>query len=162
VNFAVLKHKSKTMIYSAALTLHIIGIAMFAGSSFIDYLITEQFWSIYNTEQNNASVVYGLINKIQKIAAWGGRFIIVAGIVMVSLRPVWLSQTWFQVKMGILILLLVNGSFRQKLGKPFQLLVSGINAQVNIAVIRSRVKKLQIISMILVILMFALSVFKFN
>lgn len=150
------------MIYSAALTLHIIGIAMFAGSLFIDYLITEQFWKMYTVDQRTAVTLHNLINKIQKIAGWGGRFIILAGIIMVSLRPIWLSQTWFQVKMGTLVILLVNGAFRQKLGKPLQSLVSANNAQVSVSAIKSRVKKLQLISMILITLMFILSIFKFN
>jgi hypothetical protein len=150
------------MIYSAALTLHIIGIAMFAGSLFIDYLITEQFWKMYTVDQRTAVTLHNLINKIQKIAGWGGRFIILAGIIMVSLRPIWLSQTWFQVKMGTLVILLVNGAFRQKLGKPLQSLVSANNAQVSVSAIKSRVKKLQLISMILITLMFILSNFKFN
>jgi hypothetical protein len=150
------------MIYSAALTLHIIGIAMFAGSLFIDYLITEQFWKMYTVDQRTAVTLHNLINKIQKIAGWGGRFIILAGIIMVSLRPIWLSQTWFQVKMGTLVTLLVNGAFRQKLGKPLQSLVSANNAQVSVSAIKSRVKKLQLISMILITLMFILSNFKFN
>jgi hypothetical protein len=142
------------MIYQAALTLHIIGIVLFAGATFIDFIISKQFWNVYSAET--------IISRVQKVAGFGGRFIVLSGIIMISMHRFWAGQIWFWVKMGILIVVLINGAFRQKLGKSLHSVALSSNPGIKASKLRSTLNRVQVVQIILLTGMFVLSVFKFN
>ena len=151
------------MIYQAALTLHITGIVLFAGTAFIDFIISKEFWNVYSTNKNGVGQIEVIIIKIQKIAGLGGMLIVLSGITMIYTNPLWSEQTWFRIKMGILLIVIINGSaFRRKLGKSLNLLASGNTSNLSASKLKSNLNMAQIIQMVLLTVMFILSVFKFN
>ena len=77
------------MIYQAALTLHITGIVLFAGTAFIDFIISKEFWNVYSTNKNGVGQIEVIISKIQKIAGLGGILIVLSGITMIYTNPLW-------------------------------------------------------------------------
>lgn len=152
------------MIYQAALTLHIIGIVLFAGTAYIDYIISKQFWNVYSTNRSAVLPIENTMSKIQKIAGIGGGLIILSGIMMIYINPFWGQQTWFRVKMAILLIVLINGSvFRQKkFGRSLNLLASGNSPNSNVLTLKRSLNTVQLIQIVLLTTMFILSVFKFS
>ena len=151
------------MIHQAALTLHIIGIVLFAGTAFIDFIISKQFWNVYSTNKSDSLPVEIIITKIQKIGGLGGMLIVLSGIIMIYMHRFWGEQIWFRMKMGILLIVIINGSvFRRKLGKSLNLLASGNTTHINASKLETKLNRVQLIQIILLTTMFILSVFKFN
>jgi hypothetical protein len=151
------------MLYHTALTFHFIGIVMFAGASFMDFRISKQFWNAYLTNKIGLVPIATTIGKINKIAEIGGRFIVPSGILMIYLNQAWAAQPWFRIKMGILVIILINaGAFRRKLGKSLTVLALGNSLDMDGLKIKRKLERVQLIQLMLLTTMFVLSVFKFN
>ncbi|WP_118972929.1 DUF2214 family protein [Taibaiella koreensis] len=157
-----------TAFYHAALVLHIIGITLMAGASFVDYITFNMFYKAYATDKNKGLVLGDYLYKLQRFLGIGMLLILVSGILMmIKLHEVWGAQLWFRIKMGLLLIIILNGlGLRRMLGTRLRKML-GDNATVNIPAtkwqdIRKRFTIVQLIQLLLFILIFTLSVFKFN
>lgn len=149
-----------TTLYYAALVLHIIGITMAAGTSFIDFITFNALRKIYLTNKIQSIVLEGYLSQLQRYLGIGMLLILVSGIaMMVKLHEVWGAQLWFRVKMGILLLVIINGlGIRRVLGKQLTQIRSDEawnRLKVNFTIV-------QLTQLLLFVIIFILSVFKFN
>lgn len=151
------------MMYHVALTLHITGIVLLAGSIFMDFFFTRQFWKMKTPGQDDKITVVAMIEKIQKLMGAGGLLTILSGIWMISLVSAWTEQPWFHLKMGVLLLVLFNALFfRRKLGKPLFDAARGETVEERLIRLKNQLNTVQLSQIVLLIGMFVLSVFKFN
>ncbi|MFC4874427.1 hypothetical protein [Negadavirga shengliensis] len=155
-------------IYNIALVTHIVGIAMMAGTTFIDFTTFRQFWKTYQGDKSKGMVMADGFHRLQKPMEIGMLLILVSGItMMVYLHQVWGRQMWFQIKMGILVLIIINGfGVRRKLGSTLEKHLAtnpsedGFAAQ--LMKIRRHIRLAHVIQMAFFVTIFTLSIFKFN
>jgi hypothetical protein len=155
-------------IYYAALVLHVIGITIMAGTTFLDFIAYRQFWKTPAPDSNRDFISANTLFKLQKIINIGMLLILLSGILMMYfMHQVWEQQLWFRIKMGILLLILLNGfALKRRMSSALKkLLTSGVSAESGIdklSVLKRNITMSQLIQMVFVVLIFTLSVFKFN
>jgi hypothetical protein len=156
------------IIYNLALVAHIVGITLMAGTTFIDYLTFRQFWKNFPSDKVKGLVIEDLLNKLQRFMGIGMAVILISGVVMmIYLHQVWGQQIWFRIKMGFLVLIIINGlGFRRILGSRLRkAITSGLSGPVlekKLSTIERNVLIVHVFQMLFFIIIFALSVFKFN
>jgi len=155
--------------YHAALVLHIIGITMMAGTSFIDFITFRTFCKACAADDAASSLVLeNYLYKLQRFLGIGMLLILISGVtMMVKLHEVWGGQLWFRIKMGLLLLVIANGlGFRRMLGARLKKIVlrdhSAIAINEGWVAVKRNFILVQLIQLLLFILIFILSVFKFN
>lgn len=154
--------------YNAALVLHIVGITMMAGTSFIDYITFRFFYKTYATDTAKGLVLESYLYNLQRFLGIGMLLILGSGItMMVKLHDVWGAQLWFRIKMGLLLLVIINGlGLRRMLGLRLRKTLSNGTAAIVMGEKWNTIKRnftmVQFIQILLFITIFILSVFKFN
>jgi len=153
-----------TTFYNAALVLHIAGITIMAGVSFIDFITFRAFCKAYAADAASGIVLENYLNKLQRYLGIGMLLILISGITMMAkLHEVWGAQLWFRIKMGILLLVIINGlGLRRALGTRLRKLTQGYTAVENWGMIKRNFTIVQLVQLILFVIIFTLSVFKFN
>jgi len=153
-------------IYDTAKTLHIVGITAAAGMSIIDLILYQYFWGLYPQHMQEGIAIERLAGRLQRVTAIGMMLIIISGITMMYyLHSVWGAQLWFRIKMIVLLLIIINGlSFRRILGTRIH---KRINQQPDgprapLRSLQPGITSVQIIQLMFFIVIFVLSVFRFN
>ncbi|MEP6684560.1 MAG: hypothetical protein ABJA35_14920, partial [Parafilimonas sp.] len=100
-----------------------------------------------------------------RLTGIGGVLTILSGFLMVAaLHGAFVSQLWFQVKMVLVLIIILNASFfaRTQNKKLEKLLSSNDHAIHNFNSIKSKLNVYYVIQFIFLITIFVLSVFRFN
>ncbi|MBZ4192080.1 hypothetical protein [Niabella beijingensis] len=152
--------------YQAALVLHIIGITVMAGTSFTDFIAFRAFGKAYGGDTGKSWVLAHYLYTLQRFLGIGMLLILVSGItMMVKLHALWGAQLWFRIKMGILLLIIINGlGLRRILGTRLKKMIAEDNAQPdkNWSGLKRNFALVQLIQLLLFLIIYILSVFKFN
>ncbi|MBT1684982.1 hypothetical protein [Dawidia soli] len=148
-------------VYDAAKTLHIAGITVAAGMSLMDLILFRYFWNSDPRQPQEGILIEKIIGRLQRVMGIGMLLTIAAGVtMMVYLHAVWGQQLWLRVKMGILLLLIINAlSFRRILGKRIH---ARMTQEQNVQTLRSGMTAVQLTQLVLFLVIFVLSVFRFN
>ncbi len=154
-------------IYKLALVAHIVGITIMAGTVFIDFISFKQFWKALPNNRPAALVLADYLNKLQRFMGIGMLIIILSGVTMMGfLYRVWGEQLWFRVKMGILVLVIVNGlALRRRLGNKLKKLLAeipGTEINTKLSKLKGNITVSHLFQLLFFVTIFILSVFKFN
>jgi len=150
------------------LVLHIIGLATMAGTTIVSYVTYGQFWRQYALGKERAMAILNLTASFRFLFAGGFLLLLVSGIgMMVQTRGVFAEQSWFRIKMGLLVLILLNGAvYGQRLTSRLRQMVgmeiAGGNAQASLESLKSSILVMHIGQLLLFAGIFVLSVYKFN
>ncbi len=100
----------KQAIYETAKMLHILGFVTAIGVTLTTWLAYTQFWKLYETNSQQAKAGFRAIMRLQVAGTIGLMTVIVAGVCMLAISK-WsfISLLWFQIKLGLIILIFVNG-----------------------------------------------------
>lgn len=149
--------------YHAALVLHIVGITLMAGTSFIDYATFRAFAKAYAADSAKAAMLEEYLFKLQRFLGIGMLLILLSGITMMAkLHEVWGAQLWFRVKMGLLLLVIANGlGLRRALGNRLRKMLL-LETPPNWPGLKRNFNIVQLVQLLLFLIIFILSVFKFN
>lgn len=154
-------------LYHIALVTHIIGITIMAGTSFIDFITFRALCKVYITDPLKGIMLENYLYRLQRFLGTGMLLILISGVaMMIKFHEVWGAQLWFRIKMGILLLIIINGlALRRRAGN--ELKNAFLKGTVAISDRRwSSVKKnltiIQILQLLFFIIIYILSVFKFN
>jgi type IV secretory pathway TrbD component len=154
--------------YHIALVTHITGLTIMAGSTLVDSILSRQFWKQYINDKMRAIAINEAVAKYQMLFGIGMILLIISGIVMMALtNGVFGEQTWFRIKFGLILLVIINGlavGRRQgvKLRKLLSVTVPGQDVESKISKIKSRLYGFHVSQLIFFLIIFILSVFKFN
>ncbi|HJT75444.1 MAG TPA: hypothetical protein VJ720_15515 [Chitinophaga sp.] len=150
------------MFYKIALVMHITGIAMLAGTTFIDFILSRQVLKSIPGHISRGITINGLLHRLQRITGVGMLVVIASGIIMMAyLHQVWGKQLWFQVKMGILLLIIINGLvIRRRMGGRLDILLT--KSSQDFSVLKRNMSIMYLLQMLFFLTVFVLSVFKFN
>jgi len=150
------------------LVLHIIGLATMAGTTIVSYVTYGQFWRQYALGKERAMAILNLTASFRFLFAGGFLLLLISGIgMMVQTRGVFAEQSWFRIKMGLLVLILLNGAvYGQRLTSRLRQMVgmeiAGGNAQASLESLKSSILVMHIGQLLLFAGIFVLSVYKFN
>ena len=111
-----------TTFYNIALVAHVVGITIMAGTTFIDFVTFRIFLKFFNADKIKGFVMEGYLYKLQRFLGIGMLVILASGVtMMVKLHEVWGAQLWFRIKMGVLLLIIINGlGLRRMLGSKLK------------------------------------------
>lgn len=155
-------------LYDAALVGHVIGITIMAGTTFIDFITFRAFWKAFTKDGPKSLIMEDYLYKLQKFIGIGMLLILISGVMMmVKMHEVWGAQTWFRIKMGVLLLIIINGFvFRRILGSKLRkALAEHLPANTAIKrfyLLKKQFTAVQVIQMLLFVIIYVLSVLKFN
>ena len=150
------------------LVLHIIGLASMAGTTIVSYISYGQFWKQHALGKERAMAILNLTASFRFLFAGGFLLLLISGIgMMVQTRGVFAEQSWFRIKMGLLVLILLNGAvYGQRLTSRLRQVVgmeiAGGNAQASLESLKSSILVMHIGQLLLFAGIFVLSVYKFN
>jgi uncharacterized membrane protein len=157
-----------TTFYHIALVAHIVGITIMAGTTFIDFVTFRTFWKAFRRDKAKALLLKNYLYKLQKFLGIGMLVILVSGVLMmIKLHEVWGAQLWFRIKMGVLLLIIINGlGLRRRLGSKLNKMLTADLSDNSSGEDFNRISRnftaVQEIQMLLFVIIYVLSVFKFN
>src|SRR5690349_1172430 len=152
------------ILFNIFLILHIAGVVIIAGTTLTAFVISKQLWVFVETNREKAQIFNSNGALFGKMTGIGGMLTILSGIAMVvTMHSAFVSQIWFQIKMILVLLIILNASFfaraqNKKLGK---LLAAG-NTTYQFNTIKSKMILYYAIQFIFLMTIFVLSVFKFT
>jgi len=155
-------------LYHTALVIHITGLTMMAGTTLADYIMTKQFWKQFAIDKQQALAINNATSKLMLLFGIGTILLILSGISMMALtNGAWGEQLWFRIKFGMVIIIIINGiavGRRQgiQLKKLLAAEVAGEQTGAKLLKVKTNINRFHFIQMALFILVFVLSVFKFN
>lgn len=152
------------LVYSLCLVIHITGITLMAGATFMDYTIFRQFSKLWPVDKPRAITLENILTRFQRFMGIGMLFILLSGVGMMAyMHRIWGQQLWFQVKMGILLLVIVNGlGIRRRLGTSLHKNMLNPAADKDLFLTQKNMTRVQLVQLFLFLVIFILSVFKFN
>ncbi len=153
-----------TLLFQICLVLHIAGIVMIAGTTFSNYFISKQFWNCLTSDKQKAIVINSTTLLFGRLTGIGGALTIISGFAMVAaLHGAIASQIWFQIKMILVLLIILNASFvARKQNKKLQQLLSANATTTVFDVVKLKMNIYYTVQFILLIIIFVLSVFRFS
>lgn len=153
-----------TAFYNIALVAHVVGITIMAGTTFIDFITFRAFSIAFKTDKSKSLVLGNYLYQLQRFLGIGMLIILVSGVtMMVKLHEVWGAQLWFRIKMGVLLLIIINGlGLRRKVGLKLKKGLADNSISEKWNGLKRNFMAIQVIQMLLFIIIYVLSVFKFN
>lgn len=153
-----------TTFYNIALVTHVIGLTIMAGATLIDYITFRRFCKAFQNDIAKASYMEDSLFQLQRIIGIGMLVILLSGVTMMAkLHQVWGAQLWFRIKMGVLLLLIINGIWiRRILGSVLRKMMIENATALQFQNIRQTFIIVQVIQILLFVVIYVLSVFKFN
>jgi hypothetical protein len=154
-------------IYHIALVTHITGITMVAGTVLVDYMISKQFWKLFEIEKQKGVTILEATSKLPILFGLGFLFLIISGVYMMYVtHGAFGEQIWFRIKFGLIILIIINGlAIGRRLGiKLRKNLSEETTGKVEMALfkIKGNMSLFHISQLAMFIIIFVLSVFKFS
>ncbi|AYB32578.1 DUF2214 family protein [Chryseolinea soli] len=148
------------------LTLHITGIVIMAGTSFIDYFTFKLFWRFADHGDNRSLGLLPLMSRYGEFVRIGGVIIIATGLAMLLLvKGVWWEQSWFKIKMALVVMVVLNGVlFGNKLGTKFREVITNNSTDFiqQTAPLRTQLNRFYILQLTLFFVIVLVSVLKFS
>ena len=164
-------------LYQLALITHIVGITLLAGTTLVEYLLTKHFWKLYATDRSRAITTnedgfnFHLLLNIGIIL-----LILSGGTMLVITQGVFAKQIWFQIKIGLIVIIAINGSvFGRSQDVKLKSLLSleklnfhqdhspgQENRQEDLLKVKNRLALFYFSQLCMFLIIFTLSVFKFN
>lgn len=92
----------------ACLMLHLMALAVFAGTTLVDYLAHLTLFKLFDKNEQPDALL-NMMAKLPRVAGIGAAVLILSGFGMMGLtHGVFGEQLWFRIKFGIIILIILN------------------------------------------------------
>ena len=96
-------------LFQAFLTVHLIGFALFVGTTLADFFFFRRFWLLYDRESSAVKIAAASVARFPAIMRFGILLAIVAGVGMMALtNGVFGEQVWMRIKIPLVIAALLN------------------------------------------------------
>ncbi len=154
---------------NAALVLHICGIVFWAGTTVLDYISFQKFWRIYQDDSGKGRAAYGILSRFGNLIIIGIATLLASGIIMMAVtQGIFASQLWFRIKMLLVLGAIINGiAVGRQLGIRVRKLIyeHPEHSESNTTLLRQvkiKLRRFHITQMLIFLIIFILSIFKFN
>lgn len=161
------QHMTTYHLLKLFLTLHLAGLAIAAGTAFTNYIVFQRFWKGYAANKQHAISILRANARFPLITATGIGILILSGIGMMHLtQGIFMGQLWFRIKMGAMLLLLVSLLISGRSGRKLCKMLTAENGE-NYAsnstfTVQKTLKIFNIAQLLLFLIIFLLSAFRFN
>ncbi|HWA34688.1 MAG TPA: hypothetical protein VG737_11185 [Cyclobacteriaceae bacterium] len=151
-----------------SLVLHIIGLATVAGTTLSAFVTRKQFWNQYSQDKQKGFAVMQALLKLSRIAGIGLLLLIISGVTMVAASGgIYGQQLWFKIKMMVVLLIIATSIFmtralHRRLDKFVQKDMTQGNLTQQIGMLTNRIGYVQLSLLAFFVVIFVLSVFRFN
>jgi hypothetical protein len=155
-------------LYQIALTIHIVGLSTVAGATLVDYIFGRKLWREYFDNQVKAVAINEARSGITVVFVVGFALLILSGVTMMGITTgAFASQIWFKIKFGVIVLIITNDVIvRKRYGSKLSRLLSeestDASSKLALLEIRNAMTLFHFSQCIFVLIVFILSVFKFN
>ena len=164
-------------LFQVALITHITGITLMAGTTLVEYLFTKHFWKLYASDRSRAITSNEDGFNFHLLVNIGVIMLILSGVTMlVIFQGVFAKQIWFQIKIGLIVIIAINGSLvgrRQDVKLKGLLSVEKLNfhqdhslgqenRKEDLMKVKNRLGLFYISQLLMFLIIFTLSIFKFN
>lgn len=156
------------MFYSVLKLLHIFGFIAAIGVTLASLVAYIQFWNLYAVDRDKGVAAVRAFQKLQMVGGIGLGVVILSGVGMLAMMDwAFIQVLWFQIKLGLVLLLFVNGFMigripSVKLEKLLREDGQSSNEQSEINFIHARLKTFQIIQLMIFATIIFLTVFRFG
>jgi hypothetical protein len=150
------------------LVLHLTGLILMAGMAIADLMAFGNFWKQYKLDKPSGLAVLQAASGYQRVLAIGAALLLITGISMMALtHGIFGEQLWMKIKIGIVVLILINGPIVGRIqgSKLKELLMDntvGAAVTTQIEILRKRVLVISLANLLFLAAIVTLSVFKFN
>lgn len=149
------------------LVLHLTGITMMVGSFLAGTFSSRQIWNYLPDERDKALIVSRATSRYAFLQMAGGVLILIGGILMMTaVHGVFMHQAWFQVKMALLGLLILNAAITARpAAKRLRRMLAGQEEVTNpfaMAMIQRRLMIFYVLQLGLFLAIIVLSAYKLN
>lgn len=148
------------------LTLHVSGLIMMAGTTLVDFITFRTFLTLMDQGQEKSSGWIQAMSKYGRFIGIGGALLILTGIGMMAVtRGVFGDQLWFRIKIGLVVLVILNGMLiGRRLGVKLKksLTDSSADSSKVIGNLRGKLNRFYQSQLAIFFIIIILSVFKFN
>lgn len=140
---------------------------MAAGTTLMDFLLIKQFWNQLAIDRQKGLAIQETISRVQRITGLGMLLLILSGItMMVMTRGVFGEQMWFRIKFGLVIVIIISQlAIRRRQGRILAKRLDEPREQLPVEAlpkIRRNINGFHFFQLALFVVIFTLSVFKFN
>ena len=91
------------------LVLHLCGLAVMAGTTVVDYFTFKTFCRLANIGDNREQGLLPIMSRYGELVRMGAAILIVSGLTILVLeKDIWMER-WFKIKIGLVVLLVLNG-----------------------------------------------------
>ncbi len=153
------------ILFKTALTMHIVGFVMLTGIMLADFAAFGKSWKLVENDWQKAKWLREIMLSFPPLLAAGGILVLVAGVTLLVFEQVE-TQLWFQVKMVLVLLIILNVIFiGPKQGKKLDRLIAsnqGIAIGSEIGRIKKRLNFFHISQLLMLLTIFVLCAFRFN
>jgi len=157
--FRVKIEKAMNM-YLFSLFIHITGISIAGGTTFISFLVNRRFWKAYGTNRVKALTLVELSSRFPRITGLGIGLLILSGMyIMFLTKGAFGEQLWFRIKIVLVVLVIIFNIVINILEKRVKGMVT---AEVDAGMIRRKITNYYLLQLFLFLTIFVLGVFKFN
>jgi hypothetical protein len=147
------------------LVLHITGFTMMAGAVLADFVINRRMNRYLITDKARAVNVLESLAGFPRLIGIGAALLVVTGVAMVIIfKGVVAQMLWFRIKMILVVLVALNGAvILRRNGNRLKVLLQAGDDRNNAAILslKQRMGVFHVIELLLFLLIFILSVFKF-
>ena len=148
-----------------------------AGTTLVEYLFTKHFWKLYASDRSRAITFNENGFNFHLLVNIGIIFLILSGVSMLLIfQGVFAKQSWFQIKIGLIIIIAINGVVvgrRQDMKLKRLISVEKLNfhqdhspgqedRKEDLMKVKNRLGLFYISQLCMFLIIFTLSVFKFN
>lgn len=154
--------------YKLVIVLHILSLVILSGGALGSIITDRAFWSNLGKNNQHAAAIARLSGTLANMAQIGSILSLVTGLGLLALSKwVYIGQVWMQIKLGLYILLFLNGSL---VAKPTAAKLKALFMRLNkgevsaadsaFAPIRSRLSTFHIVQTIGLVILVCLGVLK--
>jgi hypothetical protein len=154
------------MLLQMLLALHLSGLVIMAGTTVVDYITYRTFWKSADRGDKNAAGLLPIMERYGGVVRTGAAVLVLTGIgMMILVKGVWGEQLWFRIKMGLVVILVLNGILagNKQGGKLRQMIAAGSpDFLQQTAGIRARLNRFYLVQLAVFLLIIFISVLKFD
>ncbi|MDN5286337.1 MAG: hypothetical protein JWR38_2611 [Mucilaginibacter sp.] len=148
------------------IVLHLTGLVMMAGTTFVDYTTFKTFWKQFDQDKGRSIALLQATSNFSRLIGIGAALLILTGIGMMAItHGAFGEQIWFRIKFGLVIILILNGLLvgrRQGL-KLRKVIVENVNViPLQIKGIKTNLNIFHLVQLCIFLMIVFLSVFKFS
>ena len=154
------------MLLQILLALHLSGLVIMAGTTVVDYITYRTFWKLTDQGDKKSAGLLPLMDKYGGVVRTGAAVLILTGIgMMILVKGAWGEQLWFRVKMGLVVMLVLNGMLAgNKQGLKLRQMIAAGSPDFlqQTAGIRVKLNRFYLIQLSIFVIIIFISVIKFD